>query len=50
MLQVKRIYCFCNREGLFYIDVNKYIDGKDKQYDDTKDRMELEKIANKLFG
>ena len=47
---VKRIYCFCNREGLFYIDVNKYIDGKDKQYDDTKERMELEKIADKLFG
>ena len=46
----KRIYCFCNREGLFYIDVNKYIDGKDKQYDDTKERMELEKIADKLFG
>ena len=29
---------------------NKYIDGKDKQYDDTKERMELEKIADKLFG
>ena len=25
---VKRIYCFCNRDGLFYIDVNKYIDRK----------------------
>lgn len=47
---VKRIYCFCNRDGLFYIDVNKYIDGKDKQYDDTQERMEPEKIADKLFG
>ena len=47
---VKRIYCFCNRDGLFYIDVNRYIDEKDKQYDDTKERMELEKIADKLFG
>ena len=24
---VKIIYCFCNRDGLFYIDVSKYIDG-----------------------
>lgn len=24
---VKKIYCFCNRDGLFYIDVSKYIDG-----------------------
>ena len=38
------------RDGLFYIDVNRYIDGKDNQYDDTKERMELEKIADKLFG
>lgn len=22
---VKRIYCFCNRDGLFYVDVNKYM-------------------------
>lgn len=24
---VKRVYCFCNRDGLFYIDVNKDIVG-----------------------
>lgn len=47
---VKRIYCFCNKDGLFYIDVNRYIDGKDKQYDETKERIELERIADKLFG
>ena len=27
-----------------------YIDGKDKQYDDRSERMELEEIADKLFG
>lgn len=27
MRGVKKIYCFCNRDGLFYIDVSKYIDG-----------------------
>lgn len=47
---VKRIYCFCNKEGLFYIDVNRHIDGRDKQYDDTKERMELERMADKLLG
>ena len=47
---VKKIYCFCNRDGLFYIDVNKHIDGRDKQYDDTNECRELEKMAGRLFG
>ena len=53
---VKRIYCFCNQDGLFYIDVNKYIDGKDRQYDGMKERTELEKkadyipIRNRVIG
>ena len=46
---VKKIYCFCNRDGLFYIDVNKHIDGRDKSYDDIKERMELEKTAKMLL-
>ena len=41
---------FGNVDGLFYIDVKKYIDGKYKQYDDTQERIEFEKIADKLFG
>ena len=36
---VKKIYCFCNQDGLFFIDVNKHIDGKDKMNDNTKERM-----------
>lgn len=47
---VKKIFCYCNKDGLFYIDVNKYIDGRDKSYDDVEERKELEKIADKLFG
>lgn len=35
---VKRIYCFCNKDGLFYIDVNKNIDGRSKSYDDANER------------
>ena len=37
-------------DGLYYIDINKHIDGREKQYDDTKERMELEKTADMLFG
>lgn len=47
---VKRIYYYCNKDGLFYIDVNKFIDGRDKNHDDTKERAELEKVADRLFG
>lgn len=50
MRGVKKIYCYCNQDGLFYIDVNKYIDGRDKSYDDAEERRELEKIADKMFG
>ena len=47
---VKRIYCFCNKDGLFYIDVNKNVDGRNKSYDDVNERRELEQSADKLFG
>lgn len=47
---VKRIYYYCNRDGLFYHNINKYIDGKSYSYDDTEERRELERIADKLFG
>ncbi len=47
---VKKIYFYCNRDGLFSIDVVKGIDDKDKSYDDTRERRELEKAADILFG
>ena len=47
---VKRIYFYCNRDGLFYVDVHKAIDGRNKAYDDTKERRELEQAAKMLFG
>lgn len=33
MRGVKRIYYYCNREGLYYVDVNRHIGGKDKSCD-----------------
>ena len=47
---VKKILFYCNRDGLFSISVVKGIDGKEKCYNDTKDRKELEETAKLLFG
>ena len=47
---VRRIYFYCNRDGLFYIDVVKGIDDKESGYDNTQERRELEQAADMLFG
>lgn len=47
---VKRIYFYCNKDGLYYIDVNYAVDGKEKSYDDTQERIQLEQTAKLLFG
>ncbi|MBP3420860.1 MAG: helix-turn-helix domain-containing protein [Lachnospiraceae bacterium] len=47
---VKKIFFYCNRDGLFYIDIVKGIDNKNISYDDALERMELEQAAKRLFG
>jgi len=47
---VKKIFFYCNRDGLFSIDVNKTIDGKESAYDDIEERRELEQAAKMIFG
>ena len=47
---VKRIYFYCNRSGLFFLNPVKGIDDKERCYDDTKERRELEQAARSLFG
>ena len=47
---VKRIYIYCNRDGLFSIDPVKGIADKESGYDDTQERRQLEKAAAILFG
>lgn len=37
---VKKIYYYCNRDGLFYIDVNPSIDGSERFHDDTDKRRQ----------
>ena len=47
---VRRIFFYCNRDGLFYIDPVKGIDDRESGYDDRQERRELEKSAGLLFG
>lgn len=47
---VKKIFFYCNRDGLFAIDVRKAIHGRQSAYDDAKERRELEQTAKMLFG
>ena len=47
---VRRIFFYCNRDGLFSIDPVKGIDDRESGYDDLQERKELEKTADKLFG
>ncbi len=47
---VRRIFFYCNRDGLFSIDPVKGIDDKESGYDDSQERRELERAAEMLFG
>lgn len=47
---VRKIIFYCNRDGLFSVDVIKAIDGKEKSYDDTEERRELERTAKIILG
>ena len=47
---VKKILFYCNRDGLFFLNVVKGIDDKRASYDDVEKRRALEQTAKKLFG
>lgn len=47
---VKKILFFCNRDGLFSINVMKGIDDRQTSYDDVEERRALEQAAKMLFG
>ena len=47
---VRRILCYCNRDGLFRIDPVRGIDDREKGYDNTRERRELENAAKMIFG
>lgn len=47
---VKKILYYCNRDGMFFINIVKGIDDKQTAYDDIEERRELEQAAKMLFG
>lgn len=47
---VKKILFYCNRDGLFSINIVKGIDDKQTSYDDVEERRALEQAAKMLFG
>ncbi len=47
---VRKILFYCNRDGLFSINVVKGIDDRQAAYDDVEERRALEKVAERLFG
>ena len=47
---VKRLYFYCNRDGLYNMDIIRKIDDRETSYDDTEERRELERTADLLFG
>lgn len=47
---VKKILFYCNRDGLFALNVVKGIDDKQTSYDDAEERRALETVAERLFG
>lgn len=50
MRGVRQIYFYCNRDGLFKVNVHRAIDGKLGAYDDAKERKALEETAKRIFG
>lgn len=47
---VKKLYYYCNRDGLFSVDVHPRIDARPGAWDDAEARRELEKRAKAIFG
>ncbi len=47
---VKKLYWYCNRDSLFFIDVVKGIDDREGSHDHIQEQRELEMTAKMLFG
>ena len=47
---VKQLFFYCNRDGLFRLNVKPSIDARRASYDDTAHRRALEQTAASIFG
>lgn len=46
---VRKILFYCNRDGLFSVNVHRAIDGRPSAYDDAEERRSLEKAAKMVL-
>lgn len=46
---VKKIFFYCNRDGLFSVTVHRAIDARSGAYDDSHERRELERAAKMIL-
>ncbi|MGN1206557.1 MAG: hypothetical protein ACI4SQ_06170 [Eubacterium sp.] len=49
MQGVRKIYCFCNKDGLLSISVKKGVDDKEAVYSDSEIRRKQEQIMDVLY-
>lgn len=47
---VKQLFFYCNRDGLFRLNVKPSIDARRASYDETAQRRALEQTAARIFG
>lgn len=47
---VRKLFFYCNRDGLFSMNVVKGIHDKQASYDDVEERKALEETAKRIFG
>ncbi len=47
---VRRLFFYCNHDGLFSINPVKGIDERESRYDNSQQSIDLEKVAHMLFG
>lgn len=47
---VKKILFYCNRDGLFAMDIVKGVHDREASYDDCEERRGLEEMAKRLFS
>ena len=47
---VKKIVFYCNRDGLYYMNVIQANDGREKAYDYSEERRKIEQAAKTIFG
>lgn len=47
---VKKLYFYCNKDGLFYVNVKSLLEKEELEYDDVEERKQLLETTKLIFG